>query len=45
MDHVTRKLKPSGYLYLGGSEVLPCCHESYTMIQPTIYRKKPSPKT
>ena len=43
MDHVTRKLKPGGYLYLGGSEVLPCCHESYTMIQPTIYRRNPSP--
>jgi chemotaxis protein methyltransferase CheR len=46
MDHVTRKLKPGGYLYLGGSEVLPCCHEFYTTIQPTIYRKNiTSPKT
>ncbi|MEN9360001.1 MAG: hypothetical protein RL095_1536 [Verrucomicrobiota bacterium] len=40
MDHVTHKLKPGGFLYLGGSEVLPCCHESYTMVCPTIYRKE-----
>ncbi|OVE81443.1 hypothetical protein BVY04_03310 [bacterium M21] len=39
LSNVISRLKPGGYLFLGGAETLPAFHEQFTYIKPTIYRK------
>lgn len=40
MENVTAKLKPNGYLFVGGSETMTAGNNAYECIRPTIYRKK-----
>ncbi len=38
--NVSARLKPGGYLLVGGAESLPHARDEFVLLQPTIYRKK-----
>lgn len=40
LRNVTEKIKPNGYLILGGAEALSACRDHYQYIKPTIFRKQ-----
>jgi chemotaxis protein methyltransferase CheR len=39
IENITEKIKPDGYLILGGAEGLSACREQYEYVKPTIFRK------
>ncbi len=39
ISNISARIKNRGYLFLGGSEILPACQNQYEQIFPTVYRK------